>query len=50
MYDENVWGFCEAVLNSIIFSKPPMEADKQEVAKIVRLWDVGFTADFGNAR
>jgi hypothetical protein len=27
-----------------------METDEKEVAKIVRLRDVGFTADFCNAR
>jgi len=43
-------GSVEKHLNSITFPELPMEVDEQEVDKIVRLWDVGFTADFGNVR
>ena len=47
-YDENVWGVLWSGRWTGLFSEPPMEADEQEVAKMVRLRDVGFTADFDN--
>ena len=41
---ECVWGFCEAAVKQLFFSEPLMETGEQEVAKILRLQDMGFTA------
>jgi hypothetical protein len=45
-----VWRFREAAVEYCLFAEPLMEAVEWEEAKILRLQNVGFAADFDNAR
>jgi hypothetical protein len=42
IYEENVCERLEVVVERMFFSEPLIEADQKEVAKIVRLRDVGL--------